>query len=86
MENNWDPIIIPQPPFQLFVSVSFNIILSDSMVRNLSVNTDVFNTFFLSAYIKLSFKIEYGFCPKNDNQCGRDNNRHLSVLAVLVVT
>ena len=36
------------------------------------------------ASIKLSFKFEYGFCPTNDNQDGRQNGPRLSVSAVVV--
>ena len=31
------------------------------------------------ASIKLLLSFEYGFCPTNDNQDGRQNGRHLSV-------
>ena len=36
------------------------------------------------AFIKLSFKFEYGFCLTKDNQDGRQNGRRLSVSAVVV--
>ena len=35
------------------------------------------------ASIKLSFKFEYGFCPTNNNQDGRQNGPRLSVLVKL---
>ena len=36
------------------------------------------------AFIHLSFKFEYGFCPTSDNQDGRQSGRHLSISAVVV--
>ena len=36
------------------------------------------------ASINLSFKFEYGFCPTSDNQDGRQNDRRLSMSAVVV--
>ena len=36
------------------------------------------------AFFKLSFKLEYGFCPTSDNHDGRQNGSHPSVSAVVV--
>ena len=36
------------------------------------------------AFINLSYKFEYGFCLTFDNQDGRQNDRHLSISAVVV--
>ena len=37
------------------------------------------------ASINLSFKFEYGFCPTSNNQDGRQNGRHLSISAFVVI-
>ena len=36
------------------------------------------------ASINLSFKLEYGLCPKSNNQDGRQNGRHLSISTIVV--
>ena len=36
------------------------------------------------AFINLSFKFKYSFCPTPDNQDGQQNGRHLSISAVVV--
>ena len=39
----------------------------------------------LIAFINLSFKFEYGFCPTAGNKDGQQNGRHQSISAVVVI-